>query len=351
MTRPFISYAREDLQSAIQLRNDLVAHGAQPWMDRFDLLGGQDWSATISDALQQCTHFVALISCHSVNKRGFVQRELREALRLLDELPPNAIFVIPVRVDASIPGHSRLRELHWIDLFPKYGEGLNALLRSLGLVEHVSVNRSNDSALVPYHGSAKTRGMTKSGLFGELGLWGSSEVENYDTNKASDMVGAGVHPLTTQSARPVVAVLCDLDGHKNPTGLPSVENLGQTAATNVQIEDIEISGNRGKGCFIKIDVLRPGERREVAFDAPKDGGVFRSNFIKYLESGLESQRSINWESLGPTSYVFAPLHIPISVTYTDPATGRRFRSEHDLEFTYAKHAKVRLLRDGGTSRS
>lgn len=131
--RPFISYAREDRETALRLYRDLRKHGAHPWLDVEDLEAGQDWKQAITRAISESSHFLALISVHSVNKQGFVQKELRHALDLLDTFPPGDVFVVPVRLDDSEPRHQRLAELHWLDLFADYREGLQKLLRSLHL--------------------------------------------------------------------------------------------------------------------------------------------------------------------------------------------------------------------------
>jgi TIR domain len=131
--RPFISYATEDRETALRLRRDLITLGAVPWIDVTDLVPGQDWQSAISRALRQSSHFLALLSHHSVSKRGYVQKEVREALDLLDQFPPNAIFLIPVRLDGSEPAHQRLRELHWVDLFAGYDAGLQKIAQSLNL--------------------------------------------------------------------------------------------------------------------------------------------------------------------------------------------------------------------------
>lgn len=132
--RPFISYAREDRDVAVRLRDDLIRLGATPWIDVSDLIAGQDWQLAISRALRESSHFVALLSHHSVTKRGYVQREVREALDLLDQFPPDAVFIIPVRVDESEPSHERLRNLHWVDLFADYDKAVTQIARGLGLV-------------------------------------------------------------------------------------------------------------------------------------------------------------------------------------------------------------------------
>jgi hypothetical protein len=131
--RPFISYAREDSEHARRLYRDLRNFGAIPWLDAEELIGGQEWEPAIRRAVRECTHFLALISERSVNKRGFVQKELRQALELLDELPPEQVFIIPVRLDNSSPAHERLSRLHWIDLFPDYDEGFRRIAASLGI--------------------------------------------------------------------------------------------------------------------------------------------------------------------------------------------------------------------------
>jgi hypothetical protein len=129
--RPFISYAREDREVALRLSNDLRAAGITPWIDVADLIGGQEWDLAIREALRKSSHCILLISHHSVTKRGYVQKEIREALDLLSELPPNGVFVVPVRLDDSEPLHDLLRRLHWIDLFTDYADGLAKVITSL----------------------------------------------------------------------------------------------------------------------------------------------------------------------------------------------------------------------------
>ena len=133
MSRKFISYAREDRAAAKRLYKDLKAIGADPWLDEEDLLPGQTWDLEINQAIKHCSHFIALISGNSVNKRGYVQKELRKALDILDEYSPGEIFVIPARLDDSEPSHEKLSKLHWVDLFPSWEMGVEKIAKSLGL--------------------------------------------------------------------------------------------------------------------------------------------------------------------------------------------------------------------------
>ena len=98
----FISYAREDIETARKLYHDLKQAGISPWMDKEDLLPGQNWRVMISKAIQESKYFLAVLSSHSLTKRGFVQKELKMALDILDEFPEDDIFIIPMGVIKSV---------------------------------------------------------------------------------------------------------------------------------------------------------------------------------------------------------------------------------------------------------
>lgn len=105
--------------------------GLQPWLDTENLLPGQRWKVAVRQAIEGSSHFIALLSTHAVSKRGFVQSEVRQALEILSEFPDNQIFIIPVRIDECKPSHERLKELHWVDLFPSFDAGVRAISAAL----------------------------------------------------------------------------------------------------------------------------------------------------------------------------------------------------------------------------
>lgn len=127
----FISYAREDLDAAQRLYSDLRRNGFRPWLDKTSLLPGQRWKVEIRKAIRRSDYVVALLSSNSVSKRGYVQRELKEALEILDEHPEGQIFLIPARLEECEPYHEALRDLHWIDLFPSYEESLKEIIQAI----------------------------------------------------------------------------------------------------------------------------------------------------------------------------------------------------------------------------
>jgi hypothetical protein len=127
----FISYAREDAEKAKKIYKDLTSLGVNAWLDQESILPGQNWKAAINQAIKDCRYFLALLSQNSVNKRGYVQKELAEALNILDEFPPSEIFVIPVRLDDCTPSHTRLNDLHWADMFPNWEDGLTKIVSAI----------------------------------------------------------------------------------------------------------------------------------------------------------------------------------------------------------------------------
>lgn len=130
-TRVFISYAREDKESAERLYRDLKREGVVPWIDFADLIPGQLFERTIEDAIRDSDYFLALVSSRSVKKTGFVQKEIRHAIEVAKRHPEGKIYIIVLRLDECQPTFEDLRKLHWADLFsPFYEDTLADLLRA-----------------------------------------------------------------------------------------------------------------------------------------------------------------------------------------------------------------------------
>ncbi len=127
----FISYAREDYETAKKLYDDLKDAGVTPWLDDEDLLPGQNWKMGISQAIAGSEYFLALLSENSVTKKGYVQKELLKALDELEGYPPDKIYMIPVRVDECIPKHEKLHDLNWVNLFSSYESSMKKILMVL----------------------------------------------------------------------------------------------------------------------------------------------------------------------------------------------------------------------------
>jgi formylglycine-generating enzyme required for sulfatase activity len=115
MARIFLSYAREDETHVRGVYRRLLDAGFDVWMDKINLLPGQRWEQEIPRAIRNSDFILIFFSNHSVAKHGYIQREFRLALKTLEEMPPDAIHTIPIRLDdCQIP--EQFRPLQWSDL-------------------------------------------------------------------------------------------------------------------------------------------------------------------------------------------------------------------------------------------
>src|SRR3982074_3375817 len=92
----FLCHATEDKEVARELYFRLSHDGFDPWLDEKKLLGGQDWNLEIKKAERKSDIIVVCLSPRSVSKRGFVQKEIKDALDIADEQPEGSIFIIPL---------------------------------------------------------------------------------------------------------------------------------------------------------------------------------------------------------------------------------------------------------------
>lgn len=124
----FLSYAREDESAAKEIYTRLKKEGFSPWMDKEDLLPGQNWDNEISQALKSSQFIIILFSTTSTTKRGYIQREFKLAIDLLDEIPDDQIFILPVRLDdCLIP--EKYTSIQYCDLFEE--NGIEKILKSI----------------------------------------------------------------------------------------------------------------------------------------------------------------------------------------------------------------------------
>ena len=87
-----------------------------PWLDQEKILPGQNWRLVIETAVDEADVVIICLSHQSVNKEGYVQREIKYAYEIALEKPDGTIFLIPLRLDdCNIP--RELRFLQRVDYF------------------------------------------------------------------------------------------------------------------------------------------------------------------------------------------------------------------------------------------
>ena len=116
----FLSYAREDKDRVLELCRKLKENGYDAWIDVDKIFPGQDWDLEIKKAIKSSDVVILCLTKISVYKRGYVQREMKQALDLFQEKLEGDIFIIPARLDECNPPEI-LSKWQYVDLFSEDG--------------------------------------------------------------------------------------------------------------------------------------------------------------------------------------------------------------------------------------
>jgi hypothetical protein len=126
----FLCHASGDKPAVERFYNTLVNDGIDAWLDKKNLIPGQNWQYEIPKAVKSSDVVIVFLSSLSVTKEGFVQKEIRIALDTADEKPEGTIFIIPARLEnCEVP--ERLARFQWVDLFEE--DGYERLYKALQL--------------------------------------------------------------------------------------------------------------------------------------------------------------------------------------------------------------------------
>jgi len=120
--RVFLCHASEDKPIVRELYQRLKSEdGIDPWLDEKKLLPGQDFRTKIEDAVESSDAVIICLSNNSVNKDGFIQKELRYAKEIALEKTEDSIFLIPIRFEeCDVP--RGLRSYQWVNYFGEQKE-------------------------------------------------------------------------------------------------------------------------------------------------------------------------------------------------------------------------------------
>jgi hypothetical protein len=124
----FISYATEDFDYAERLYDFLTENGFDPWMDKKKLLTGQIFDFYIQNELRNAHFLILLLSDVSVSKRGYIQKEFKQALKYCEEKLVDDIYLIPLKINScDVP--NELTKFQWIEFEAK--DAFKSILQSL----------------------------------------------------------------------------------------------------------------------------------------------------------------------------------------------------------------------------
>ena len=116
----FLCHASADKPKVRELYRTLKRRGVQPWLDAEDLIPGQNWEVEIPKALLSSDAIIICLTPNSVDKEGYVQKEIKFALDKAMEMPEGRIFIIPARLeDCELP--FGLKKYQAVNLYEKAG--------------------------------------------------------------------------------------------------------------------------------------------------------------------------------------------------------------------------------------
>jgi len=130
--RVFLCHSSNDKPAVRELYQKLRAEPwIQPWLDEEELYPGQDWNMEIEKAVEAADAIIVCLTKNSINKEGYVQRELRIVLDFADYKPEGTLYIMPVRLEECEPPR-RLRPWQYADYFEgQRDRALSRLLVSL----------------------------------------------------------------------------------------------------------------------------------------------------------------------------------------------------------------------------
>jgi hypothetical protein len=147
-----LCHASADKPAVSALYNRLVNYiWIRAWLDAEDLIAGQDWQLEIPKAVRQSDVVLVCLSVNSINKAGYVQKEIKYALDVADEKPEGAIYLIPLRLeDCIVP--KRLGKPHWVDYFKEDGfakllKALSFQAEKLGVIQQQTTQEEKNSKI------------------------------------------------------------------------------------------------------------------------------------------------------------------------------------------------------------
>jgi cold shock CspA family protein/predicted transcriptional regulator len=118
--RVFLCHSSHDKPVVRDLYRRLSVDQIDPWLDEEKLLPGQDWNQEIMKAVRASDVVIVCLSRGSINKAGYIQKEIKYALDIADEQPEGTIFLIPLKLEeCEMP--ERLRRWQWVNYFDEAG--------------------------------------------------------------------------------------------------------------------------------------------------------------------------------------------------------------------------------------
>lgn len=112
----FLGYASEHTETAREIYGFLKTINDDVWFDKESLVGGDEWDRERAAAQQSADFVVHLISSEVFTRPGVVNREIKQTLKLVEDQPIGASYVVFMRLD-DLRMPAELIRFQYIDHF------------------------------------------------------------------------------------------------------------------------------------------------------------------------------------------------------------------------------------------
>jgi len=115
ITIVFLCHVSEDKETVIEVGKELERIGFITWLDKKDLLPGDNWEDIIEDAIDTSDFVLVFLSQKSIIKKdSHFHREIQYAIERTNRNPENNRFIIPLKIDdLNIP--KKLSKIQCVD--------------------------------------------------------------------------------------------------------------------------------------------------------------------------------------------------------------------------------------------
>lgn len=146
----FFSYANQDQTRVIPYHDALKRSSFNVWLDCKQIKPGQNWDFEIKRALEKSSLVIVFLSKFSIERRGYVQRELKLALDKLSEKLIDDIYIIPILLEDDVIIPEQIKGIQCIfhsdkNCITKVQDALNFQLKKLGIETQAIQNKEKIS--------------------------------------------------------------------------------------------------------------------------------------------------------------------------------------------------------------
>jgi CheY-like chemotaxis protein len=135
----FISYRSVDFGLGVNKIVDcLEKNGISVWIDRENLMPGQDWQIAIRNAIEEGMLFLACFSSNYWSKtNNYMNEELNIAIDQLRKMPDDQIWFIPVKLENCKIPHFDIRQnktlasKQFVKLYEEWDLGMNKIIKTI----------------------------------------------------------------------------------------------------------------------------------------------------------------------------------------------------------------------------